>query len=378
MRCSLLLVAVLALGCEAEEPEEQAGHATSSDPDGAVAETRLTAGDGRTWDVLGRPVEGDHAGLEPLVGYNQFWFAWSVFQHGSSVFGSDDPVDTAPIEAEEECGVPCDELELGCPGTDCIPALTRPEVVSPDSSDARYVRDDSFVVGVAVGDEARAYPHNVLWWHEIVNDEVGGQAIAVTHCPLTFSTVAHDPRGFIDGETVELGVSGRLYNSNLVFYNRSDNTWFSQLLGVGTRGAGLGNVAPRVPSFEMTWAAWRSLFPDTQVLSEQTGHARNYAQYPYGSYFRDDSDTFRTTNPRPDSRYGNKTLTYGLTVGGEAKAYPWPALSQWAREADETAPPRGVLNDELGGRAIAIVFDLDAAYVQAFDRADAGELQSGP
>jgi Protein of unknown function (DUF3179) len=118
------------------------------------------------------------------------------------------------------------------------------------------LQDSDWVVGVFAQDEARAHPHNVLWWHEIVNDEIAGIPIAITHCPLTFSTLAHDPLQFLEGHRARLGVSGLLFNSNLVFYDATDDTLYSQLLGIGTKGPSLNAEAPRVPVYEMSWAAW--------------------------------------------------------------------------------------------------------------------------
>ncbi len=366
-----MATACLALGCtdrhdRAGVPQRGAGH---------VDQIQLIeAGGGARFDALGRSLSGGQA-LTPVAGYNQFWFAWSVFNHGSAIFGGG-TVATAPLEGDGECAVPCEQIRAGCPGKDCIPALTAPSQVSPGQAGSAYITEGSWVVGVAIGGEARAYPHNILWWHEIVNDVVGGVPIAVTHCPLTFSTLGHDPTGFVAGQTVELGVSGKLFNSNLVFYNRTDDTYFSQLLGVGTKGAALGDQAPRAHVFEMSWGAWRRMHPNTTLLSDQTGHARDYERYPYGDYFVDDADTFAPTTPPPDGRYPNKTLTYGVRLDGEAKAYPYPELARFAEQIrGASAPPVGLVMDDVGGHRIAVVFDLDAGYVQAFDRTGLPDLE---
>lgn len=334
---------------------------------------------GVSYDAVGRPVGGSGEPLLPLAGYNQFWFAWSAFNHGSEIFRRNDGVHTAPIAAGGECAVPCQQIHLGCPGKDCIPALSEPPQTAAGASDAKYLPDNAFVVGVEVAGEARAYPHNVLWWHEIVNDRVAGVPIAITHCPLTFSSIGYDPDGFEPGKTVELGVSGRLFNSNLVFYDRSDGTWYSQLLGIGTKGAALGTPAPRIHVWEMTWAAWRIMHPESTVLSSATGFARDYQRYPYGDYFIDDHDTFGPIAPAPDPTYPNKALTYGVRIGGAAKAYAHRELTAWARDQrGPDAPAIGVVNDVVGGHALAVVFDIDAGYVQAFDREGRGELELVP
>lgn len=362
-------------GCGEDETSGAAGFG-SDNPKGVVAALRVVdAESGVRYDALGRGLDGQDD-LVPLVGYNQFWFSWSVFNHDSEVFEGSRRVQTGAIEASGECSVPCDEIKLGCEGKDCIPALTNPSAVAASDGDAEYLADNSFVVGVSRGGQSRAYPHNVLWWHEIVNDEVGGEPLSITHCPLTFSSIVHDRRAFIEGKTVELGVSGRLYNSNLVFYVRQDDTWFSQLHGVGTKGESQGNEAPRVPSFEMTWAAWRTLNPETTVLSDSTGFARDYEEYPYDDYFFDDDNTFMVNRPTPDDMYPAKSPTYGLRLGGEAKAYVHAELSKWARvQYGDDAPPAGVVLDEVGGIEVALVFDIDAAYVQAFDRTGLGALE---
>jgi len=391
----LFLVGIAAVGCgsnvtSGQEPyggesaggapavsNDANGFAATEDPDGTISELSIRDVDsGAVYDAVGRPVAGDaRSPLTPLVGYNQFWFAWSVFNHDSEIFGTAERVSTAPLEPDAECAVPCNEIVLGCPGTDCIPALTRPRQVPPDSPEASYLADNSYVVGVDVGGDGRAYPHNIFWWHEIVNDVVGGVPIALTHCPLTFSSIGHDPTKFASGQTVELGVSGRLFNNNLTFYDRTDGSWFVQLLGVGTQGDALGLPAPRVHVWEMTWAAWRALHPESTVLSDDTGHARSYGQYPYGTYFVDQQD-FRATNPPDDPRFPKKETTYGVRFDDAAKAYPYSALAAWANETyGEDSAPAGVVNDSVGSHPVVVVFDLDARYVQAFDGTGLGNME---
>lgn len=336
------------------------GYANPGRPAGSLARMKLSGAEsGNLYSPLGLAEDG---ALVALPGYNQFWFAWSIFNHGSEVFDSR-KVETAPIEGNEICAVPCESLRQACAGIDCIPSLQDPRVVDADDSDTDYLRPESMVVGVIRNGESRAYPHNLLWWHEIVNDDLGGDAIAVTHCPLTFSSLSFDRRGFLSDEAVELGVSGRLFNSNLVFYDRSDESWYSQLLGVGTTGPALGQPPPQIHSFEMTWEAWRTLRPETTVLTTDTGFARDYQSYPYGGYFTDDTDTF--SNLDFDETYPGKAWTYGLRWKGAAKAWVHSELAEFATEANFPGP-RGVLNDQLAGDRVAIVFDLEAAYVQAF------------
>ena len=389
---------------ETSSPVVRFGVSSSANPAGQLATLRVRfRGESPEFDALGSSVGTTTAeGLTPMVGYNQFWFAWAAFNAGGEVFGRSEPIAGSAIEGDGECAIPCGAHRSGGPpkgvGNAGIPALSRPAMVAADSPETEYLNDNSFVVGLVSGADVRAYPHNVFWWHEIVNDVVGGVPFAITHCPLTFSSITHDPTAFVVGRTLELGVSGRLFNSNLVFFLRAEpndalydpapvETVFSQLMGIGT-GAfadpsisapivgdpSVGSVAPRVPSFEMTWGAWRSLFPDTLVLSGDTGFARTYSErgYPYASYFID-SDTFGT--PVEDRSYPEKEFTYGLRVGEASKGYPHRELQAWAREEYGDAGHRGVLNDEIGGTKIALVFDLEAHYVQAFDLSARPDLE---
>ncbi|MEM9071116.1 MAG: DUF3179 domain-containing (seleno)protein [Myxococcota bacterium] len=330
----------------------------------SVAELRVTDGTS-TWRVDGIAAEAS-ANLRSIAGHNAFWFAWSVFNPGTELYNAE-PVRAADIESEESCGVPCDEIFAGCPGRDCIPPLDSPTFVSetPD-----YLADDDLVMGVVTSEGPRAYPHNILWWHEVVNEEVGDEAFTITLCPLTGSGLRFDRRGFVEGETVRLGVSGLLYNSNLIMWDRESESLWSQMRLESIQGDNLGNTTPIQPVHEMTWRAWRSLHPDTVVIGPETGHRRDYTRYPYtrgGDYRTNNSDTFRQTNPLPDGQFANKDMVFGITLGAQRKGYVWNTL-----RAEFGA--RGVLNDEIDGTPVAIVFALDEWYVHAFEREPGVEL----
>jgi predicted small lipoprotein YifL len=118
---------------------------------------------------------------------------------------------------------PINLLISGGVSKDGIPALTRPDFVSPSSNGASYLSDSDMVLGVFINGVAKAYPHNIGWHHEIINDEISGQHIVVTFCPLTGTGLVFDGRGD-DEAPIELGVSGLLFNNNLVMYDRRDDT----------------------------------------------------------------------------------------------------------------------------------------------------------
>ncbi len=163
----------------------------------------------------------------------------------------------------------------GGPPPDGIPSIDAPQFVS---ASAARLQPGDMVIGFQHRGEARAYPQRLLVHHEIVNDRVGGLNIAVTYCPLTATA-----QGFERG-TSTLGVSGRLLNSNLVMYDRESGTLFSQINATGLRGKHRGRTLAEVELVWTTWEKWRAAHPETRVLSDRTGHLRNYARDPYGSY----------------------------------------------------------------------------------------------
>lgn len=194
--------------------------------------------------------------------------------------GGDSLVD--PNTGDELCSLPQDLLWSSLP-PDAIPALTLPDMVTADSDDASYLFDTDRVLGVVIEGEARAYPHNILWHHEIVNDKIGDTWVAVTFCPLTGSGLAFDPQ--VGGSRLDLGVSGLLFANNLVMFDRTSGAVYGPQLEKSGKCANFRNAElDLVAVQEMSWSQWKDLHPDTKVVSGDTGFARPYRNYPYGSY----------------------------------------------------------------------------------------------
>ncbi len=165
----------------------------------------------------------------------------------------------------------------GGPGKDGIPSIDRPEFWTVREAN-KFLDDEDVVFGVFHKGVARAYPQRILVWHEIVNDTVGGKPLSITYCPLTATAI-----GFERGST-ELGVSGNLINSNMVMYDRETDSLWPQIAAVSIDGVYQGNSLAEHRVFWTSWARWKQRYPDTQVLSDQTGHIRNYRRDPYGGY----------------------------------------------------------------------------------------------
>lgn len=248
----------------------------------------------------------------------------------------------------------------GGPGKDGIPSIDDPRFTGPGAAD-NWLDDEDKVIGLYHNGVARAYPQPLLVWHEIVNGSVGGDKVAITYCPLTGTGV-----GFRRGET-ELGVSGRLINSNLLMYDRDSDSYWPQILGAGVAGPHRGDGLQEIRVIWTTWGNWKSVHPETEVLSRRTGFARNYRRDPYGSYnpreeyYAEDSKPLFPM-PHTSRRYPPKHEIFGFRTASEAVAVDRNALAA-AGELRYT----GVDGDFL------VLHDprLDTAWVY---RAESGEL----
>jgi hypothetical protein len=183
--------------------------------------------------------------------------------------------------------IPKGEVFDGGPGKDGIPSVDRPQFL--DASMVRFLEEDDLLLGIKIGDEVRLYPHDILDWHEIVNDRIGNTDLAITYCPLTGTGTAWD-RAVVGG--AEFGVSGLLYQSNLIPYDRATDSYWSQMRNDCVFGGNISMKASILPMVETTWATWKRLYRDAKVLDTNTGTARSYGSYPYGSYKTSDNLLF--------------------------------------------------------------------------------------
>jgi hypothetical protein len=177
-------------------------------------------------------------------------------------------------------------LKSGGPSKDQIPALDHPSFVSV--ADARdWISPQEPVISVEHNGVARAYPLQILTWHEIVNDRLGGTPVAVTFCPLCYSALVFDRR--VDGETLSFGVSGLLRHSDLVMFDRGTETLWQQFTGEAIVGDRVGDTLTKIPSQILSFKQFADTYPDARVLSRDTGYDRPYGRNPYAGY--DDVDT---------------------------------------------------------------------------------------
>ena len=222
--------------------------------------------------------------------------------------------------------LPQQQIHHGGPARDGIPALSDPTLISAAQAD--YLGDDDRVVGITLKGQSRAYPIAILNWHEIVNDEIGAQRIAVTYCPLCGTAVVFDAS--IDGIATDFGVSGLLYNSDVLLYDRDTESLWSQIMGQSIAGVRVGKLLTALPISHTTWGDWRGKHPQTQVLSDDTGYSREYQRNPYDGYEKSRATYFSVNNEAPDN-FHPKEIVAGLGIDGVYKAYPFIELDKNGR-----------------------------------------------
>ena len=243
-----------------------------------------------------------------------------------------------------------DELLSGGPPKDGIPSINNPRFVSINKANS-WLKDQEPVILVVLGDDARAYPLQILTWHEIVNDELNGRPIIVTFCPLCYAALAFDRR--VEGRTYSFGVSGMLRHSDMVMYDRETETLWQQLNGEGIVGAHTGILLEPIPAQIISFEQFKDAYPGGIVLSKNTGHVRNYGRNPYEGYDDIKDKPFLYRGPY-DKRVPPMEKLVTVSLGDEDKAYPHSKTRK-----------RGAINDRVNDTPI-VVFHGDGA-VSALD-----------
>ena len=247
--------------------------------------------------------------------------------------------------------VPVEHLKRAAPAKDSIPALDAPRFVA--AAEVAHLADTDEVFSLSVKGETRAYPLRVLVWHEVVNDRFGDQAVTVTYSALTGTVLAfaetepREPEGF--------GVSGILYNSGLLFYDRATLSLWSQLKGSAISGPRQGEELVGVAGDRQTWASWKAEYPAGTVLWPDNDRAADYeGEWPYGDYAEKEATIFPFDINRRD--FKTKVRLVGLVWEGKARA--WPVEKLALRES---------FYDSIGSRQLKITYDAKAQKTQIRD-----------
>ncbi|MGD9590675.1 MAG: DUF3179 domain-containing protein [Pyrinomonadaceae bacterium] len=205
----------------------------------------------------------------------------------------------------------------GGPPKDGIPAIDKPKFVAISDA-ANWLKSNEPVISLKVGDEAKAYPLQILMWHEIVNDEISGRPVTVTFCPLCYTAIAFDRQ--LDGKVLDFGVSGMLRHSDMVMYDRQTESWWQQISGEAIVGDLNGKILKQFPSQIVSFGQFMKAFPKGLVLSRETGFNRQYGTNPYKGY-DDLAKTPFLFRGKPDQRLLPMEKVIAVEFGRISKAY---------------------------------------------------------
>lgn len=253
----------------------------------------------------------------------------------------------------KNASIPLSEIRSGGPPKDGIPAIDRPKFETVTQA-GQWLKPREPVVFFERNGDARAYPLQILIWHEIANDTVGGIPATVTFCPLCNTSLTFDRR--LEGRVLDFGTTGKLYKSALVMYDRQTESWWWQVSGEAIVGDLAGRRLTVLPSQIVSWETFRQAHPDGKVLSRDTGHTRMYGRNPYVGYDDINSSPFLYVGDR-DPRLRPMERVVTVSIGGQDAAYPFNALEG-----------AGVAHDTVGGTPIVVFFQKGTA--SALDQGD--------
>jgi hypothetical protein len=243
--------------------------------------------------------------------------------------------------------VPYSEILSGGPPKDGIPPIDRPSFVDVEQA-SEWLDPVEPVVFVQVGEESRAYPLQILTWHEIVNDTLGGLPLVVTFCPLCNTAIAFERQ--LDDLLLDFGTTGRLRYSNLIMYDRQTETWWQQATGEAIAGELVGSKLVFYPAAIISWEDFKSANPDGLVLSRETGFSRPYGENPYGGYDDVNNPPFLYRGPGIPDVLPPVARVLTVDFEEEAVAYPYEVLEEMR-----------VVNDTVAGNDIVLFWQPGTA-----------------
>ena len=276
--------------------------------------------------------------------------------------------------------VPLSEFTSGGPGRDGIPPIDDPKPVSAAEA-GRWLGEREPVLVAEVGGQTRAYPVRILVWHEIVNDRLGGRAIAVTYCPLCNSSLVFD-RDLEGVGVLRFGTTGNLRKSDLVMWDDRTESWWQQFTGEAIVGKLTGRQLEILPSQTLSFADFKARYPDADVLSRDTGHERDYGANPYAGYDEPGSKPFLLTE-EADDRLPPKERVVAVQAGEEAVVVPFSRLRRDPVSEVEVGGKPVVVLYKRGVKsaldAIAVELSSDVGTAGTFDpRLDGRRLRFAP
>lgn len=263
--------------------------------------------------------------------------------------GSDDPILLNNPDGGNsntfEWTIPQNQVFDGGVGRDGIPSIDQPHFTQ--ARNISDVPDWEFVIALKYDDEIKAYPHNILNWHEIVNDRIGNFNFALTYCPLTGTAIGWKR------EESTFGVSGLLYNSNLIPYDRMSGSYWSQMLNESVRGVRSEEEIKRVSVVEVRWQNFKETYPEAQVLTRNTGFDRDYDSYPYGGY-RGSADLLFPVS-HTDNRLFEKERVHGIQLSDISRVYDFSTFEE-----------QSFVYDQLGAEEVVVFGNRELGFMSSF------------
>jgi hypothetical protein len=246
--------------------------------------------------------------------------------------------------------VPLNEIMSGGPSKDGIPAIDTPRFDAVADAD-KWLKPREPVILFERAGEGRAYPLQILIWHEIANDTVAGLPVAVTFCPLCNTSIVFDRR--LEGRVLDFGTTGKVRFSDLVMYDRQTESWWQQVTGEAIVGEMTGKRLVFLPSQIISWETFKLTYPGGKVLNRETGHGRSYGRNPYVGYDDINSSPFLYRGPK-DGRLPPMERVVTVSLNGEDVAYPFGVMEKVR-----------VVNDTAGGKPTVVLFTK--GVTSAFD-----------
>lgn len=240
--------------------------------------------------------------------------------------------------------IPLEEIRQGGPPRDGIPAIDRPQFMN--GTFAQFLKDEDYVLGVYHGGVAKAYPIKIMDRHEVVNDRFKGEAVVVTYCPLCGSGIAF--RAVVDGQGRSFGVSGLLYNSDVLLYDRETESLWSQIDNQAIAGPASGKRLAMLSTSFLSWGQWKAQYPSTLVLTTNTGYRRDYHKKAYQGY--EESARLAFPVAHKSKKLKRKERVLGISINGEYKAYSVRSLAQYGQS----------FQDSFAGEVLWVKYDVQA------------------
>ncbi len=286
--------------------------------------------------------------------------------YGCNSVNDDTGSNPSPLPADTEWLIPSNEIFVGA-GKDDIPSIDNPVFAPVDETD--YVPDERRVVGVKIGDVIRAYPHQILDWHEIVNDQIGETAFAITFCPLTGTAICWNRE--VNGAITEFGTSGLLFRNNLVAYDRNTDSRWAQMQLRGVQGTQSNVNIETIELIETTWKTWKTMYPESEVITRDTGFERNYQGFTYGSDYSTNHSRILFPVNNSDPRLENKVRVHGVIADETASQDAAVRVYEIRKFGDGIS----IIDDQLGAKDIVVVGSSDLDFAVSFEASIDSESQ---